>query len=194
MPRERQFTDAEVLDAATDVFSAHGFQGTSLAMLMDATGLGKQSLYNAFGDKRELYLKAVDCAVARFGALRLAMRDAPSGRAAVQRFFEQLLDLCGSPEASKNSCIVSAGLLEDAPDPTIRRHLLDKWRNSHELLREALERGQKDGSIASRLPSAQLADLLMNLMSGLRVSARAGLDPDRLAAVASLGLRVLDSA
>jgi TetR/AcrR family transcriptional repressor of nem operon len=60
MPRERCFSEPEVLDRLTDVFSTHGYAGTSLALLQEATGLGKQSLYNTFGDKQSMYLQAID--------------------------------------------------------------------------------------------------------------------------------------
>jgi TetR/AcrR family transcriptional repressor of nem operon len=194
MGRERQFEEAEVLHAATQVFAAHGYQGTSLAMLLEVTGLGKQSLYNAFGDKRALYLKAMDCAVSRMAYVQRLMQQAPTGRAAIDRFFGGLLGQCSSADAAEKTCVVSSGLLEAIDDAEIRHELLDKWQLTHEMLRAAIERGQKDGSIANPLASAALADLLMSLMSGMRVSARAAVDPDRLHQVAGLGLSILDLA
>jgi TetR/AcrR family transcriptional regulator, transcriptional repressor for nem operon len=192
MPRERNFSEAQVIDHAADVFSAHGYGGTSVAMLAEATGLGKQSLYNAFGDKQALYLKAVDCAVARYGAVALAMRDAASGRAALHAFFDHLVKNCASGDPAQQSCIVSSGLLEAIDDPTVRMSLQSKWQSSHELLRAAVERGQRDGSVKNMAPSAQLADMLMSMMSGLRVAARVDADPARLSAALALALKVLD--
>jgi TetR/AcrR family transcriptional repressor of nem operon len=193
MGRERQFEEAEVLQAATQLFAAHGYQGTSLSMLLEATGLGKQSLYNTFGDKRALYLKAVDCAVSHMTQVQRLMQQAPSGHAAIARFFGGLLGQCSSADAAEQTCVVSSGLLEAIDDAEIRHELLDKWRLTHELLRAAIERGQKDGSIANPLASVALADLLMSLMSGMRVSARAAVDADRLQQVVALGLSVLDA-
>ncbi|MBC7940790.1 MAG: helix-turn-helix transcriptional regulator, partial [Chitinophagaceae bacterium] len=69
MGRQRLFSDDEVIEGVADLFAARGFKGTSVQMLADACGLGKQSLYNSFGDKQTLYLKALDCASARFGAV-----------------------------------------------------------------------------------------------------------------------------
>jgi TetR/AcrR family transcriptional repressor of nem operon len=192
MTRERQFSEAAVLERAADLFAAHGYQGTSLAMLLDATGLGKQSLYNAFGDKRELYLQALDCAVTRFAAVQAKMARAPNGRAAVASFFEHLVGHCASTDPARRSCIVSAGLLEGIEDELVARHLREKWSGTHELLRATVERGQKDGSIASRAASADLADLLLSVMAGLRVSARAAFDGPRLRRTASLALALLD--
>jgi TetR/AcrR family transcriptional repressor of nem operon len=194
MGRERQFEEAEVLQAATQVFAANGYQGTSLAMLLEATGLGKQSLYNTFGDKRALYLKAMDCATSSMAHVQRLMQQAPSGRAAIDRFFGGLLSQCSSADSAEKTCVVSSGLLEAIDDAEIRQELLDKWQYTREMLRAAIERGQGDGSIANPMASAALADLLMSLMSGMRVSARAAVDPSRLQQVAGLGLSILDLA
>jgi TetR/AcrR family transcriptional regulator, transcriptional repressor for nem operon len=192
MSRERNFSVPEVIDRVADVFAEHGYGGASVAMLTDATGLGKQSLYNAFGNKEALYLQAIDCAAARFGAVAGTMQKAADGRAAINAFFATLVTHCASDDPAARSCIVSAGLLEGIDEPAVRLALQAKWGSTHELLRAAIERGQRDGSIASAAPSAALADLLMSLMSGLRVSARADADRARLASTVALGLRVLD--
>jgi TetR/AcrR family transcriptional repressor of nem operon len=192
MAREKQFNDADVLESAADVFASHGYQGTSLAMLLEATGLGKQSLYNAFGDKRELYLKAVECAAARYAAVSGAMDRAADGRAAVAEFFAHVLGSCASADPGRQSCIVSAGLLEGVDDEAIALRLRGKWLDTHELLRAAIERGQKDGSIANPEASAALADLLVSVMGGLRVSARAAIGCERMQRTVAMALSMLD--
>lgn len=192
MPRERSFSAPDVLERVADAFTANGYAGTSLSVLTEATGLGKQSLYNTFGDKQALYLQALDCAVHRFDGLGRAMASAVSGREALSLYFEHLLELCASGDAARYQCIVSAGLLEDIDDAAVKLALRSKWQQTHELLRSAIERGQHDGSIRRRLPSAVLADLLMSLVSGLRVSARAGADAARLQSTVALALEMLD--
>jgi TetR/AcrR family transcriptional repressor of nem operon len=193
MSREKQFSEAQVLDEVADLFTSHGYQGTSLAMLLDATGLGKQSLYNCFGDKRALYLKSLDCSTARYQAVHEQMRSAATGRAAVECFFDHVVGKCDSTEAADKSCIVAAGLLEAVDDALIVQTLRAKWAASHEVLRAAVERGQKDGSIRNPAPSAALADLLLALMAGLRVNARAELGAARLQRSVDLALAVLDT-
>jgi TetR/AcrR family transcriptional regulator, transcriptional repressor for nem operon len=192
MPRERCFDADEVIDHVADLFLAHGYGGTSLAMLCDATGLGKQSLYNAFGDKKALYLKAVECALARVGLLAAEMRQAHRGREAIGRFFDGVVALCASSKPAERSCIVSNGLLESMEDLELRLMLQSKWELTREKLRAEVERGQRDGSIANPAPSAALADLLISVMSGLRVAARADADAARLRSTAALALSLLD--
>lgn len=192
MARQKNFEDAEVLQGIADQFSAHGYNGTSMHMLADASGVGKQSLYNSFGDKRQLYLRAVDCAVSRFACVRDEMDTAPDGRRALHVFFERLLCDCLSADPAVQSCIVSSGLLEDIDDAEIAATLRSKWAGTHALLRDAVARGQADGSITSSAPAAELADLLMALMSGLRVSSRAIDAPARLQRTVARALALLD--
>jgi AcrR family transcriptional regulator len=59
MPRPRMFDEAEVIDRARRAFAETGFAGTSLDDLLEATGLARQSLYNAFGGKKELFMRAL---------------------------------------------------------------------------------------------------------------------------------------
>ena len=194
MSRERHFDEAEVLEKAADTFAVHGFSGTSVAMLSEATGLGKQSLYNTFGDKEALYLKAIECAAARYSATVARMGAAASGRAAIELFFEHVTTLCESSQPSDNACIVSAGLLEGVEAANVQALLERKWNGTHELLRSNIERGQKDKSVRNLAPSIELADMLMSIMSGLRVAARVEESRGRLQKTVQLALRLLDVA
>lgn len=192
MPRERRFSEPEVLDRLTDAFSTHGYAGTSLAVLQEATGLGKQSLYNVFGDKQSMYLQAIDCAVQRGAGTAAAMQAAETGRAALVVYFHALIQDCNSAEPAKKNCIVTSGLLEGVEDAPLTWALTSRWQSTHELLRSVVERGQRDGSIANLAPSAELAELLIAMTSGLRVAARAGRSQAQMAGLVAITLGVLD--
>ena len=58
MPRPRSFDETDVITRARKAFAETGFAGTSLDTLLEATGLARQSLYNAFGGKKELFMRA----------------------------------------------------------------------------------------------------------------------------------------
>jgi TetR/AcrR family transcriptional regulator, transcriptional repressor for nem operon len=192
MPRERNFSEPDVLDRLTDAFSTHGYAGTSMAVLQSATGLGKQSLYNTFGDKQAMYLQAVDCAVQRFARGAAAMQSAADGRAAVTLYFDTIVQKCASDDPAQQHCIITSGLLEGVDEAPLHWALTSRWQATHELLRAAVERGQRDGSIASAATSAELAEVLMALTSGLRVAARAGRSRLQMKRLVALTLGVLD--
>ncbi|MBC7991403.1 MAG: TetR/AcrR family transcriptional regulator [Luteimonas sp.] len=194
MPRERCFSEPDVLERLTDAFSTHGYAGTSLTLLQEATGLGKQSLYNAFGDKQSMYLQAIDCAVKRFAHGAAAMQAAVDGRAALALYFDTLVQSCASADPAQQSCIVTSGLLEGVDEAPLIWALTSRWQTTHELLRSAVERGQRDGSIANPAPSAELAELFIALTSGLRVAARAGRSQAQMERLVAITLGVLDTA
>lgn len=194
MPRERSFSEPDVLDLLTDAFSIHGYAGTSMTRLQEATGLGKQSLYNAFGDKQSMYLQAIDCAVQRFARGAAAMQAAANGRAAVALYFDTLIQNCASADPAQQHCIVTSGLLEGVDEAPLHWALTHRWQATHEMLRAVVERGQHDGSIANPAPSAELAEVLMALTSGLRVAARAGRSHAQMERLVALTLGVLDKA
>lgn len=194
MPRERHFFEPEVLDRLTDAFTTHGYAGTSLTLLQEATGLGKQSLYNTFGDKQAMYLQAIDCAVQHAARGTAAMEAAANGRAALALYFDMVVQRCASADPRQRNCIVTNGLLEGLDDASLSRTLTSHWRATHELLRSTVERGQRDGSIISPTPSAQLAELLIALASGLRVAARVGRNQSQMESLVALTLGVLDMA
>jgi TetR/AcrR family transcriptional regulator, transcriptional repressor for nem operon len=192
MSRGKSFSPAATLQQVADVFVERGYDGASLAQLEAASGLGKQSLYNTFGDKKAMYLAAVECATSRWAGVQALMQSAPDGRQALQRFFDALSQDCASSDLQRQSCIVSAGLLEGIDDYDIRQRLQAKWNGTHALLKGAVSRGQADGSIANTDRPQDLADHLMTAMSGLRVMARTQLGAARLKRVAAHALSVID--
>ncbi len=194
MARPREFDTDTVRLRLAAVFAANGYNGSSMAQLCEAAGLGKQSLYNAFGDKQALYLQALQAAGAGLGPTVETMAQAPTGLAAVRVFFSGLVGVCLSADPAVNNCIVSAGLLEGIEDPALNDSLRERWQFTESLLRKAVQRGQHDGSVRADVPALDLAQLLMSLTSGLRVSARALKNKRQLAVIASLGLKVLEPA
>ena len=173
MNRPRHFDIDELRERVADVFIAHGYRGTSMSMLSEASGLGRQSLYNALGDKEAAYLQSIDCAVERNRALAAVMAEAPDGRQAVHRFFDKVIEVSACADRSRNACIVTTGLADGADSDAIAEKLQEKWRELGSLLQDTIERGQRDGSVRADVASEVLGGLLMTLFVGIRVTARA---------------------
>jgi TetR/AcrR family transcriptional regulator, transcriptional repressor for nem operon len=177
MNRPRRFDIDSLRKCVTGVFASHGYHGTSMSMLTDASGLGKQSLYNALGDKQAAYLQAIEFA---------------TERNAVQHFFNQVLAHCSGDDAAQNSCILTSGLMEGVEAEAIAAKLQAKWHELCMVLQASIERGQHDGSIRSDVPSSALCAVLVTLCAGLRVSARAPTDRQSLHTTTAWVLKLLD--
>jgi TetR/AcrR family transcriptional regulator, transcriptional repressor for nem operon len=91
MARPREFEEETVLDAAMRCFWDRGYQATSVRDLVNKTGITGASLYNAFGDKRALYRKALDRYVDRSIADRLQRCAKLAPREAIGAFFAEIL-------------------------------------------------------------------------------------------------------
>jgi TetR/AcrR family transcriptional regulator, transcriptional repressor for nem operon len=139
MPREKDFSEDDVLCSAADLFTRHGYSGTSFSMLTEATGVGKQSLYNTYGDKQALYRAALEHSSGSFAPARWLSQTAVSGRESIQQFFNEVLDDVCSKE--KPGCIVTHGLLELADDETLAPPLREKWNATIAALKATVARG-----------------------------------------------------
>jgi len=193
MSRLKDFDEAQTLQRMADAFIANGYRGTSMAMLEEVTGLGKQSLYNAFGNKNDMYLKSVECATGRLSPVIASMQKAGTGFEAVAVFFEGLLQACNSRDPVQSRCVVSSGLMEQVDDANLENCLQEKWQSVMAVFRQHALAGQEDGSIRSDISADQLAALLMTIMSGMRVTSRVIGDPRKLRELVMLALEVLKS-
>src|SRR5689334_1109973 len=91
MARPREFDENDVLDAAAQCFWARGYEGTSLRGLIESTGLTGASLYNAFGNKRSLYQRALDRYVEGSIADRIRRCQDLPPREAIGAFFAEIV-------------------------------------------------------------------------------------------------------
>lgn len=120
--RPRAFDPDTALKAAAERFRAGGYSGTSLDELAAATRLNRPSLYSAFGDKKALYLSALERTHARAerGFNRLAQADLPL-RAMLERFFTAVVDGYLTGEAGPAGCLfISTAATESVGDPDVR--------------------------------------------------------------------------
>lgn len=174
MSRPQEFDTTEALHHAMRVFWRKGYEATSLTDLLAATGLSKSSLYATFGGKRELFLAAFDAyRQARVRDAQQVLQQQPA-RHAIGTFFHSLFADVNATEPLLG-CMSINQAVELAPhDPAVRERVVQDLQQMEEVLTRALERGQQDGSVASRRPARELAKLLVLAFPGLQVMARAG--------------------
>jgi AcrR family transcriptional regulator len=190
MGRHREFDPDEALDAALTVFWRQGFEGTSYSDLTEATGVARPGLYTAFGNKEELFLKALD----RYEATRLCfLREAleePTALAVVRRILVGFAGLHTDP-AGPAGCLGVNGALacSDAVEP-IRRELAARRGRLEALLRQRLERARDGGDLAPDSDPDGLARYVMTIALGMAVQAKAGATREQLHRLAELVLQL----
>jgi TetR/AcrR family transcriptional repressor of nem operon len=170
--RPRQFRREEALQRAMELFWRCGYEAASLPALVKAMGISRQSLYDTFGSKRALYVRAIE----HYRATQLSRGLALLGREgsplenvkAMMRFFQKQ-----AADARCRGCFVANSMVEmGSRDPELAR-LLD---DTLELLRRGIEGGlrkaQKRGELAPGKSARQLSLALTNALIGMAVTGR----------------------
>jgi TetR/AcrR family transcriptional regulator, transcriptional repressor for nem operon len=160
------------------VFWKQGFEGTGMPDLEQATGLGRQSLYGAFGDKRTLFGRVVEHYFARvLKPWVIDVLDAPgSARANVERIFAQWEAAASAPDF--HGCLVGNSASElSAKDSELKSVLREKLSLIEKAFARALSRARRAGEISAELDVHATARLLVTLSQGLAIVARVERDP-----------------
>ncbi|HEX6321311.1 MAG TPA: TetR family transcriptional regulator C-terminal domain-containing protein [Burkholderiales bacterium] len=179
MARPRGFDPDHALEQATQAFWAKGFENTSLDELCEATGLGRSSLYAAFGDKRALYLRALEryeeATAARIAA---ALAVAPVRRA-VERFLRGMVDdIVAGP--GRRGCFIGNCAAEMARlDRGAAARVRASLARIEGAFREGLDKARARGELSAGADTTALARFLTAGIQGLRLVGKA--NPDRAA-------------
>jgi TetR/AcrR family transcriptional repressor of nem operon len=174
MARPKSFDDDAVLDRALRLFRQRGFEGTSMSDLEAHLGLGRQSLYNTFGDKRELYLKALDLYQRQANGQMLAMLEAPdAGLDALERWLAANAATVTVPGAPAG-CFTVNSIVERPDDAPTAARCTRGRECLTAAIRAALSRAQAKGEIAAERDVEGLVGLVVAHVYGLAVLARSG--------------------
>lgn len=159
------------------LFWKHGYESTGLVALEQATGLGRQSLYGVFGDKRGLFTRAVERYFDLVIRPGIDVLDAPgSGRANLERVFTAWEAAATAPEF--HGCLLGNSVPElAAKDSEISALLARKLELMESAFARALRRGKRDAELPAALDVRSTARALLALAQGLSVIARANRDP-----------------
>lgn len=173
MPRPREFDEEAALDAATAQFWSRGYEATSVRDLAATMGLTAASLYNAFGDKRSLYERALERYVEHgfHERVRRFEHHLPP-RDAIAAFFDEIIRLSVN-DPHRKGCLIVNSAMELAPhDKGFHRALNGVLKDMEGFFARCVAAGQKDGSIPSELDASDMAKALLASLMGLRVLAR----------------------
>ncbi len=175
--RPREFDPHEVVERAMNVFWSNGYHGTSLPDLLEATGLSRGSLYSAFGDKRGLFLLALDRyieeSLARFDEDLDARRSAIDGlRACLTGYVARTTGVAG-----RRGCLVVATAMELAShDLDVEKRLSHFFKAAETRLARAFTRARAESGLSDGIESANAARVLLSMVEGIRVIAKTGVD------------------
>jgi AcrR family transcriptional regulator len=189
--RPRAYDPATAVARAAETFWKAGYAGTSLDDLSEATGMNRPSLYAAFGDKRELYLKTLEYYRNESRALaRAALVDHPPLRVFLKRFYDKALELYleGGPRGCYS---IGTAATVAAVDDGVRAFLAESMRTTDSFLKHQIEKAQERGEIAAGADAEALAYLASATLHTLAVRSRAGLPRQELDALVDAAIGVI---
>ncbi len=193
MARPIEFCREKALQAAIDVFWSKGYEAASLEDLVTAMAIGRQSLYNTYGDKRGLFLQAVAAQIDNFAD---TMRQHfESDKPVKQLFSTWFYGMSQRAEKLKrrgclliNTSMELAGRDQEVADLMVRNQ-----RNQEEIFYQALQRGVERNELPKDFDCRTIARYLVGCSAGMIVLAKADPNSPNLEAMASVALKALET-
>src|SRR4051812_24980329 len=191
--RPRAYQPEIALAKALDLFRKDGFAATSLDDLSAATGMNRPSLYGAFGDKRELYIKSYR----RYrddsrAAVADIFKTAAPIRERLQRIFSVALDIYLSGETGPRGCFTVMTAASDAiADPEIRGIVLEGLREHDKAFAGCFRTAIASGELPGTADPVALASIASATIHTLAVRSRAGVPRAELEAIARGAIEVM---
>ncbi len=167
------------------LFWEHGFEGTSLAQLTRAMGISPPSLYTAFGDKRGLFVEAVDRYLGGAGQVVQGIRSAASAYEAARDLL--VAAAVGDTGAdTPRGCLLASSIVSSSPEAVgIREEMAAIRRGIESALRARIKRGIREGELPARSDADALAGHVFAVVQGMSTLAKDGANRPKL-------LRVVD--
>lgn len=191
--RPREFDADAMLDKAIIRFSEHGYHGTSISELKTCLGLTSGSIYKAWGDKRSLFLAALDRYLAlRAEATRSCMAVEITARAKLEALLTHYA-LLSSETAGRTGCLVVETAVElSIADAEIAERMAAQQRKRESQLCRLIEKAQREGSVRSELNATATAKLILALQQGMRVLGKTGATTEEMLSLVPETMRLFD--
>jgi AcrR family transcriptional regulator len=189
MGRPREFDPDKALDVALHVFWRRGYEGASMADLTEAMGITKPSLYAAFGNKEELFRKALDRYVDGPGGYVQVALAKPTVREVVEHLLFEAANAVTDPNNPPGCLAVQGALTCGEAAESIKQELMSRRAHGEQDLHQRFERAIAEGDLPKETDAADLARYLSAILQGMAVQAAGGTSRAQLRKIAEITLR-----
>lgn len=180
MARTKEFDPDVVLRRALDLFWASGYEATSMNDLVEHLGIARASLYATFGNKHDLYVKALDLYVTTLpNAVELLSQPGPV-LPAVRAFIRSFADESACDERRRGCFVVNSAIELMPGDADVSRRVESSWDHLETVLVGGLIRARAQGEIAPDKDPHALARFLLVVIEGVRVLGKGHPNAERL--------------
>ena len=193
MSRPKEFIPDEAIEKAMQVFWHKGYEATSMEDLLTAMDLNRGSLYDTFGDKRQLFLKVIDRYCHGFVGEKFALLDQPGPALPTLRLFIRGMIEGGLADPQRRGCLIANTVMELSPHEkevasTLRRVL----KMVEDTFFNVLARAKQQGELKGEKDPRTLARFLATMMQGTIVMIKAGSTADVVKQTTETAFSILD--
>jgi TetR/AcrR family transcriptional repressor of nem operon len=194
MPRPKEFNPGEAIEKAMHVFWHKGYEAASIEDLLNAMDINRGSLYDTFGSKRDLFLKAMDhyCSEGGVGGRFSILLQPGPAMPLIYRFVDAIVDFVLS-DPLRRGCLITNTVMELAPhEKNIGKKLSGRFHMLEEAFFKLLARAQQEGDLTKDKDPRALARVLVMMMQGMIVMIKAGTPADVVRQTAKTALLILE--
>jgi TetR/AcrR family transcriptional repressor of nem operon len=190
--RLKEFDEERAIDKAVDCFWAHGYEATSVRDLADAMGIGGTSLYNAYGDKRALFVKCLERYANRSSRERMArLEEKHAPKEAIRAFLTEIIERSLKDRDCKGCLLVNSALDVAPHDTAIGKAIAAYLDEIRDFFRRNIEAARRTGAVPKGVDAEALSGHLLGVLMGIRALARVKQERKLLESVARPALALL---
>jgi TetR/AcrR family transcriptional regulator, transcriptional repressor for nem operon len=193
MARPREFDEVTALEAAIECFWQRGYEATSVRDLAERMGISAPSLYNVYGNKHDLFVRALERYLDHSTRARITrLEDSLPPKQAIRRFINEIIERSVN-DRERRGCFLINSALEVAPhDGELGALIADRLAEIEAFFRRSIKAAQAEGTVPRERNAKDLARLLLGILLGIRVLARSKPEMALLEGVARPALALLD--
>ena len=193
MARVKAFDEERALDKAVDCFWSRGYEATSVRDLGEAMEIGGASLYNAFGDKRTLFVKCLERYANRSSRERMArIEEKHAPKAAIRTFMAEIIERSLKDPDCKGCLLVNSALDVAPHDAAIGKAVAGYLDEIRDFFRRNIETARRAGTMPKSIDAEVVSGHLLGVLMGIRALTRVKPDRKLLESVARPALALLD--
>ncbi|MBB3131353.1 TetR/AcrR family transcriptional repressor of nem operon [Paenibacillus rhizosphaerae] len=193
MARSKEFDMNEVLHKAMEVFGHYGYEGTSLPLLLEGLGIARQSLYDTYGTKKDLFIKAVRHYVnEKSSAVVVHLEKTESVKEAIHGIFREIVNVLQDKDRRKECFILYSAIDQVPHEPEIAALFEEDRKRLERAFYEALVRAKEKQELSTDQDLQSLARYLYHSRYALTQVAKLTNDPKVLEEFTTVTLSTLE--
>lgn len=189
--RPREFDYDEALEKAIRVFWTKGYEGASMPDLTEAMGMSRPSIYASFGNKEELFRKALDSYAQKSTIAFRELLDAPTLRESLTRFLTGAADALSCKERPRGCFVVQSALVGSDDAKAACKETGHRREVTVKVLDERFRRAAAEGELSPEADTKALARFYAAVQQGMSVQSISGLSCAELKSIAQHALAAL---